>query len=342
MQKFMRYGVCGLVLGLLTIGCQGPISTDTLRREPTSASDQGLFQVEVLFIRHAQSCGNIAGFSVGLTPAGIDPALTDCGVFRSLQAGVDFRSYLASRGITLDLRGASNLRRTKETMLLMAYNDFFKAHERLYEIPYIGEIEHTFGDLAPSISYENMPENSLTQTLKISASFPFLADYPQTIDSSYSAGIDRGHVKYSRFRQDVLPAIARDLRRKEQKNTYHLAIATHSLFMRSHLRCTRPGGDPGILSPGVKPNNNEVYSVVYQFKTVEGQPVLLDPVEIPACTYVVLQERPEHTKKVPDAARCEYFNPGNDVNFPFGLRGYETPEAAIEWLSPQVSPSCRL
>jgi len=293
-------------------------STITEPIHAQNASDQ-YFTLVVYYIRHAQSCANAASSFQALKYT--DPELTNCGLFRSLQAGTSFQEHLRNQSITLDFRGASRLRRAKETMLMMAYDDFFNKGATLFQLPYIGESVTGGVALLP----ENTAEESAVQIPKILRTFPGLTS--AQINTKYSDNIGKALVSYSSFRDNTLRQIAKDLYNANPKSTYYAAIVTHSLFMRNHIECKRPNGD--------KPANNEIYSRTYVFKKSDGSRV-----KESACIREIQFERPDKIADK-DKGRCSYMRKNSQGPEVYNFPAHESAQEAVNWMSQQVSPECQ-
>jgi len=217
----------------------------------------------VYYIRHGQSCANPNEswnrFSYQ------DPEMTDCGIFRSLEAGEAFQNYLDKNKVKLDLIGSSRMRRTKESAFLMFFDYFFKEKGILYQLPYIGEIE---ASTVANSSIENIPYAGDVQAAMIMKDFPQLSS--NQIDFSYDT--DKNNttpVDFHKFSNEVLPKIVENLRGadKSGKNIFHIAISAHSNFMAQIAKCT-----PRHVK---KAQYNEVYAESYTFNVVDKDKVVL-------------------------------------------------------------------
>jgi len=277
------------IAGILLIFLSSELSFAAFLTGQTSAT----LQLNVFYVRHAQSCANVAEgwhkFSYQ------DPEITNCGVYRSLKAGQDFQKYLSEQKpvIRLDLIGASRLRRTKETAMMMFFHDFFAAKGTLYQLPYIGEIET---DVQISFTPENHPYKTDEQITLIKNDFPQFAG-KINVDYSDSSAVSI-NVDYDKFITKTLPKIAEDIFLADTSNRkiFNIAVVTHSNFMSKIVGCKRPDG--------TKPGNNEVYLVKYFFKAEDKKGTsLVNSPAISACESVMAFNHDSKIEAI-DQARC--------------------------------------
>lgn len=300
-----------LILSYL-IGCQNSTTDSPPTRQETTQ-----FDLQVFYIRHALSCANISHKVANIPGANItDPSLSDCGLYRSLKIGERFSNYLAENNIEIDFRGTSYLIRTKETLAMMLWKDFFFTKENIYQLPYIGEL--------PPSSKENTPDNIATQKDRIEASFPGTENQ---INTQFTDKINIGTPSYHKFRTLTLPEVAGFLRKKNIKNKYFLTIVTHSVFLFNEIKCSNSGNWP---------HNNEVFQATYRFKqNSSGEISLISNQE--QCLPTLPAPASPSTFSPGDYARCTFSPQPPTLPNPLGVLDSSKKEAYIS----KLSQSCR-
>lgn len=277
----------------------------------------------VFFIRHGQSCANVAPrFDLAINY--LDPPLSDCGLYRSLQTGEIFKKYLADHNISLDFKASSTLMRAKETLLMMAYDDFFVKNETLFELPYISE--SPFGNI--TTVPQNTPEIIRSQRQKISTIFPGIQ--PAQISVEYTANIDRKLGDYELFLEQTLPKIATKLSASNPKENYYAAVVSHSLVMSNSIGCI--GGSDGI------PANNEIFKVQY---ILQSNARGLHLIKKSKCVRVISIDR-DDTIEPKDRKRCIYSK--NDAAVPLSAHALSLPKGTAEreeWIRLKLSSVCK-
>jgi len=240
---------------LFLILCQ--LMTTSCQVKKSQANQESVGQkidVRVYYIRHGLSCGNIASYYAELTLQ--DPALTESGLDNSHKVGGLFHDYLKQQNINLDFVGSSPLMRAKQTLLQMLPQEIEANGDNLYEVAYLGENT----DFIPKAwQLSNKPEDVSVQEQKLARYFPNMIRHKMNL--TYSEGAIRDEVNYDLFRTSTLPKIIKDLRDKNEKTTYHMAIVTHSVTMKDELNCVR---NPQEFF-GELPTNNEIYYIDYSY-----------------------------------------------------------------------------
>lgn len=285
--------------------------------------DANEFKVQVFYVRHGQSCSNAAP-RLDLGTEYRDPPLTDCGLYRSIQSGEQFHQFLAEHNIIVDFKGASRLLRAQETLLMMAYDDYFIGNEKLYILPYIGEAIGGF-ELFP----QNMPLSLRSQKNLLIKSFPRLAKL--NISDKYIIGTDADEVDYKSFVKETLPKIAKDLYQAQPKSIYRAVIVSHSQLMFNSMGCMRQNIEA--------PENNEVFSIIYRLRQGHNG---LEVFSYSLCEQLMVVNKPWTNAPFndKDRIRCSYKAPSkgpipHPLNFSVGQ------PIRDEWVKARLSVQCK-
>lgn len=242
------------------------------------------YRVRVFFIRHGQSCANLAKlFNVAPTHVLYrDPELTLNGINNSIKNGFKFREWLKKSGIELHYIGSSPLIRSMETAYYMFKDKnepFFQENDPNFEsklivCPFITELNLTPDNVPLSFdeqknvlkltmknSYDNLTNNITNEAYRVEQRVrSSMSDFLEWLEKK----VPELFKNYGRKQSEGF--IAGDYENKllPSDGTLNIAIVCHSGFINKYI-------NNGTFSPYTQMYNNSVFVKNFLFQTQASQ-----------------------------------------------------------------------